>query len=121
MGAEIQKYATQSVGEYEGTVFKFTDDNAFNTFIAQNPKLTATMFEDVPFDYYTKTETDAAYQQLDTRLQGIDTQINTNTQNITTNTNNITTNTRNLNDLDTKVDGVINGLQNGNLINYTGV
>lgn len=118
--AEIQKYATQSVGEYEGTIFEFDDQGAFAAFIAKNPKLSANMFDDVPYDYYTKVETDYAYQQLDTRLQGIDTKINTNTQNITTNKNNIATNTRDINTIDTKLDGVINGLQNGNLINYTG-
>lgn len=118
--AEIQKYSTQSVGEYEGTVFKFTDDNAFNTFIAHNPKLTANMFEDVPFDYYTKSETDAANQQLNTKLQSIDSNINTNTQNITNNTGKISTNATNITNIDNKLNNVISGLQNGNLINYTG-
>ena len=120
VGAEINKYATQSVGEYEGTVFKFTDENAFNSFIAQNPKLNANMFEEVPFDYYTKSETDAANQQLNTRLQSIESNINTNTQNITTNKGNISTNSTQISNLDNKLNNVINGLQNGNIVNYAG-
>lgn len=57
-------------------------------------------------DYATKTYTDAQNQAQDLK-------INANTTNITNNATNIT-------DLDNKVDGVINGLQNGNIINYTG-
>lgn len=58
-------------------------------------------------DYATKTYTD-------TQNNAQDVKIDANTNNITTNTNNITA-------LDTKVDGVITGLKDGNLINYTGV
>lgn len=69
--------------------------------------------ETIESDYATKTYTDQQNTAQDTKIAA-------NTNNITTNTNNITNNTNNINTLDTKVDGVISGLQNGNIVNYAG-
>lgn len=62
--------------------------------------------ETIETDYATKTYTDQQNTAQDTK-------INANTSNITNNANNINT-------LDTKVDGVISGLQTGNIVNYAG-
>lgn len=62
--------------------------------------------ETIESDYATKTYTDQQNTAQNTK--------------IATNTSNITTNTNNINTLDTKVDGVISGLQNGNIVNYAG-
>ena len=59
-----------------------------------------------------------ANQQNITQLQSTTTQ---HTQSINTNKSNISTNTNNITTLDNKVDSVIRGLQNGNIVNYEGV
>lgn len=66
-------------------------------------------------------------QAVEQTNQAQDTKINANTSNIaqlTTTTNqhtqSINTNNANINTLDNKVDSVITGLQNGNIVNYAG-
>lgn len=75
-----------------------------------------------------------AFDLLKNRVQSVeqinqnqDTKINNNANNITQlqstttqHTQSINTNTANINTLDNKVDSVISGLQNGNIVNYTG-
>lgn len=69
--------------------------------------------ETIESDYATKTYADQQNQAQDNKIAA-------NTTNIASNTSNITNNTNNINTLDTKVDGVISGLQNGNIVNYAG-
>lgn len=58
-------------------------------------------------------------QQQDTQINNINSTLQTNSTNIV-NLNNVKADKTALEVVDNKVDGVINGLQNGNIVNYTG-
>lgn len=83
--------------------------------------------ETIESDYATKTYADQQNQAQDTKINNntsnitqLQTTTSQQTQLINTNKSNISTNTNSINTLDTKVDGVISGLQNGNIVNYAG-
>lgn len=58
---EINKAKTALNTDYKGSIYEFENEQAFNQFIQDNPKLSADMFDDIPTDYYTKTESDNKY------------------------------------------------------------
>lgn len=66
------------------------------------------------------TNVETKNQQQDTEINSINSTLNTNSTNIV-NLNNVKADKTALEVVDNKVDGVISGLQNGNIVNYTGV
>lgn len=65
------------------------------------------------------TNVETKNQQQDTQISNINSTLNTNSTNIV-NLNNVKADKTALEAVDNKVDGVITGLQDGNIVNYTG-
>lgn len=74
---EINKYKTKTISDYSNSVYAFNTSGDFDTFIANNPQLSADMFEDVPNDFYTKDETDLKFQDTENEIQGVRNELNT--------------------------------------------